>query len=259
MKSVLLSVFAIAALTGVQAASVDGNNTAVVVRRANTPSASGYQLICVPVKPFDVTGTQPDGEGTIALSELLPPATYTGFKVTLNPTGSSTTYFSDGTAWTAQGDNDAAAEAATGVTVKTGEVLWLFKGADAKDQVEANVAPLADETLAPIVFCGEENKDLATPTANGQLAAIGNALSETKTLADIFTGTYAKGAQISHIATLHDTDYTVYRYYGEGAKGGWKKFDKTGIHSLEGGLASVQLLPGEAVYYYLKEATPVTP
>ena len=57
------------------AAEVTGGNVAVVVQRASVPSASGYQLLCVPVKGLDITGSATSNT-ELTLDQVLPPETY---------------------------------------------------------------------------------------------------------------------------------------------------------------------------------------
>lgn len=237
-KNVLFSALAVVAAVSVHAAEVAGNNVAVVIRRDNVASASGHQLMCVPVKPFDITG---QGQGTITLDDILPPALYEGCSVTLNSgTQGAVTYTAGNGAWTQALTQDASSAASP--TLKTGEVLWLYNTND-----KATVEGAGGE---PVVFCGESNSANASIVANGQLQAIGNATSAECSLADLFGTTFQEGDQISRIAARGDANYTMYQYlfgnwYELGSAGGIKQVT----------LADIKIAPGEAMYYYLKSTT----
>lgn len=237
-KNVLFSALAVVAAVSVHAAEVAGNNVAVVIRRDNIASASGHQLMCVPVKPFDITG---QGQGTITLDDILPPALYEGCSVTLNSgTQGAVTYTAGNGAWTQALTQDASSVASP--TLKTGEVLWLYNTND-----KATVEGAGGE---PVVFCGESNSANAKIVANGQLQAIGNATSAECSLADLFGTTFQEGDQISRIAKRGDANYTMYQYI----YGSWYELGSTGgITSVN--LADVKIAPGEAMYYYLKSTT----
>lgn len=231
-KNVLFSALAVVAAVSVHAAEVAGNNVAVVIRRDNIASASGHQLMCVPVKPFDITG---QGQGTITLDDILPASLYEGCSVTLKSgTTDAITYTASSGAW-GQALQQAASANTSSPVLQTGEVLWLYKQNDQGD---------------PVVFCGESNNANAPIVANGQLQAIGNATSAECSLADLFGTTFQEGDQISRIAKRGDVNYTMYQYI----YGSWYELGSTGgITSVN--LADVKIAPGEAMYYYLKSTT----
>lgn len=236
MKSTLLSLFALVALAGVQAASVEGNNVALVIRRANVASASGHQLICVPVRPFDITG-QKATQGGIVLEDLLPAALYKSATVTRNSgTMSAVTYQSDGTSWKIENED------AGTVTLNPREVLWLFNPQD-KQELALNAASEGE----PVVFCGEENVEQAPITANGQMQSIGNATASEVSLATLLRArTFNEGDQVSRIAKRHHKNYTVYLY----SDGVWLTLHNDGGIDIAD-LNTIMIAPGEAVYYYL--------
>lgn len=255
MKGVLVSAFAIAVASCgyVQAqgtsASVSGNNTAVVIRRANVASSSGHHLICVPVRPFDITG---QGAGTLTLEDILPASLYTGAEVTVDSgTTSAKTYTVSEGKWVLkdpmQGTQDATE--ADAPVVSTKEVLWLWIPADKQITGRAVTATEGD----PIVFCGEENGEMDTVQTTDGLHSMGNATSSVKTLGEIFNGTFGQGTQISRIETRGDDEYTRYYYY---KSVGWKKFTADGVFDVD--LSQVEIQPGEAFYYYAKPGTSVT-
>lgn len=239
-KGMFFSVAVLLATMGLQAAEVAGNNVAVVIRRDNIASASGHQLMCVPVKPFDITG---QGQGTITLDDILPPALYERCSVTLNSgTQGAVTYTAGNGAWTQALTQDASSVASP--TLKTGEVLWLL---NPRDKVSVEGTDAAGE---PVVFCGESNGTNAEIVANGQLQSIGNATSQEVSLEALFGKTFQDGDQISRIAARGDANYTMYQYLF----GNWYELGSTGGIT-QVNLADIKIAPGEAMYYYLKSAS----
>lgn len=248
MKGVLVSAFAIAvaACGYVQAqgtsASVSGNNTAVVIRRANVASAGGYHLICVPVRPFDITGKKGD---TLPLEDVLPAALYVGSQVTI---GETMYEVKDGS-WQVAGP--VAEESDSPVLVKTKDVMWLHVPADEVTGGKASATMEGD----PIVFCGQENVEMDGVNTEDGLHSMGNATSTEKTLGEVFNGAYGVGTQISRIENRGDKEYTV--YYNFGGALGWQKLDPSqGMTSVD--LSKIAIQPGEAFFYYAKPsvATP---
>ena len=230
-KRMFFSVAVLLATMGLQAAEVAGNNVAVVIRRDNVASASGHQLMCVPVKPFDITG---QGKGTITLDDILPASLYDGCSVTLKSgTTDAITYTASSGAWGQAFQQTAPANASP--VLQTGEVLWLH---NKNDQGE------------PVVFCGESNDTNAEIVANGQLQSIGNATSQEVSLAALFGTTFQDGDQISRIAKYGDENYTMYQYLF----GNWYELGSTGGIT-QVNLADIKIAPGEAMYYYLKSAS----
>lgn len=73
MKRLLVAAFACLLGFGTAWAAVEGNNTAVVIRKAPVVSKTGYQFLCVPVRGFDITGRgQVEG---LPLNDVIPPTT----------------------------------------------------------------------------------------------------------------------------------------------------------------------------------------
>lgn len=238
-KNVLFSALAVVAAVSVHAAEVAGNNVAVVIRRDNIASASGHQLMCVPVKPFDITG---QGQGTITLDDILPASLYEGCSVTLKSgTTDAITYTASSGAW-GQALQQAASANTSSPVLQTGEVLWLYNTND-----KATVEGAGGE---PVVFCGESNSANAKIVANGQLQAIGNATSQEVSLEALFGKTFQDGDQISRIAARGDANYTMYQYLF----GNWYELGSTGGIT-QVNLADIKIAPGEAMYYYLKSAS----
>lgn len=242
MKSALLSMVALAALAGVQAAQVEGNNTAVVIRRDNVASASGHQLLCVPVKPFNITGVTAEGTGvSFKLSEIFPPAVYEGCQITLKSgTVGAKTYTVIEGAWKLS-DNPDVPEP----DVKAGEVLWLFNQAD-----KVSPASRAVAGNEPTVFCGEENEENGPIVMGGGMQSIGNATSKGITLEALFGTEFQENDQISRIAERGHKNYTTYQYI----KGKWYCLgNEGGIDDAD--LSQVTIAPGEAMYYHFTAGT----
>lgn len=72
MKKLLVAAFA--CMLGISAiAAVEGNNTAVVIRKKPVVSDNGYQYLCLPVCGFDITGQ--GGANALPLNDVIPPST----------------------------------------------------------------------------------------------------------------------------------------------------------------------------------------
>lgn len=253
MKFALLSMAAIGVLAGVQAASVDGNNTAVVIRRDNVAAASGHQLLCVPVAPFDITGASTE-EAEIPLSDLLPPALYDGCKVTLDSnTSSAKTYEVSNGAWGLVSNQNSSEGAPS---VKPGTVLWFYNPKDAVSTGTNTEAVTAATEGDPVIFCGQEKTTNAQPQATAGIASIGNATTAPVTLAALF-GQAADvtrngvtvgqaGDQMYRIEVRGDVNYTYYFHNGHA----WYKIAADG-QMAKANLADVEIASGEALYYHL--------
>jgi len=230
MKSTLLGMFAIAALFGVEkvcAASVDGNNTAVVIQKAAKAASTGWQLLCVPVDHFDIGA---DSETKITLAEVFPPSIYAnGSQVIVGTDGDVVASIVDGAWQYGSGDAAGGYELDRGTTV-----LFKAGGADPSQEV---------------VFCGQLNETVTPARAGkGSLLPVGNDTDTACSLANIFTGTGALGtanSQVFHIAAAGDSSYTVYRKRGDT----WYKY-VSGARPVPVTLESISLAPGEAVYFY---------
>lgn len=231
MKSTLLGMFAIAALFGVEkvcAASVDGNNTAVVIQKAAKAASTGWQLLCVPVDPFNIGA----GAGTITLAEVFPPSIYANGSQVIVGTNAEVTATIADNVWkygTGTGGDASEEKLNCGTTV-----LFKAGGVDPSQEV---------------VFCGQLNGTV-TPAGEGtgSLLPVGNNTNTEKTLAQIFTNTGALGtanSQVFHIAAAGDSSYTVYRKRGNA----WYKY-VSGARPVQVTLESISLAPGEAVYFY---------
>lgn len=241
-----------------QGTSVDGSNTAVVIRKSPVYSAdSNYQLLVVPVKAFDITASATDT--AVPLADMLPPASYLGYKVTplsADGTSGSVTYTASDTAWTASGDSAAKlapgtifwlqkpASTATGTTLSTGG----FGGFTSLATTTESTAASTND--APIVFCGEANEvTLSWASTQGVVVPMGNSNSAPIKLGDITSAPL--GAQIFRI-TSDSSDYDQYYYTKETKLGDpcWRRRVVTsGATTWED--ATEETIPAaEAFYYY---------
>ena len=262
------------------AAEVTGGNVAVVVQRASVPSASGYQLLCVPVKGLDITGATE--AKPLTLDQVLPPAAYgveptnagdisaTGqcrvtvfgretieAKITATTADGGSTYTY---AWTAEDGTTAKGS----TELACGTVLWFYNPADisltqaagggafsALPQT-ASVSPLAEgegSTNSQVTFCGQQNEDQTSiaPEGTAVLKKIGNETSEAIPLSQLFNDdTCLKGTQVFRIAKSGDANYTIYAK----KTSSWTKYHPQGGLTANCNMSNEMLQPGEAVYYY---------
>lgn len=197
-------VASVACVVGVCAfAAVEGNNTAVVVRKAAVVSDNGYQFLCVPVRGFDITG-QGQVE-SVALGDIIPASAYavgTELIVEGNIAASEVgdtgllangTYTcaagTNGNTWTQTGSD---ADVSTSL-VKNAARLWLnvavipvtpSNGGLAGLLAAKQAATTTDATYPETVFAGEgvptlaEGEYLLTSVTPGTMLACGNNTSE---------------------------------------------------------------------------------
>lgn len=253
-------------------AAVEGNNTAVVIRKTAIVSTEGWQYLTVPVRGFDITGLgKVDG---VPLQDVLPPSMYqanTQLMVEGNADANEAGYVPNGTynltdgAWNSgSGSIDAT------LLLKAAARVWLkVPVATANDDLfamagVASAATAADAATAPTetIFAGEQNtvKYLVSGKING-MTAFGNASSETvefpaQALATMYTSesTTTKlvqnpqpGDQLLRLGNNRKT-YIYYSYVPQvgSTPARWvtaTKFDGLGIEPNK-------IAPGEAFYYY---------
>lgn len=259
------------------AAEVTGGNVAVVVQRASVPSASGYQLLCVPVKGLDITGST--STAALTLDQVLPPDAYgvkptnaddisaTGqcrvtvfgaetveAKITATTTDGGSTYTY---AWTAEdgGTPKGPTELACGT------VLWFYNPADISLTQAAgggafaglaSASLLADDKSSKttqVTFCGQQNtkQSAIAPEGTAILKKIGNETSAAIPLSDLFNdNTCLKGTQVFRIAASGHANYTIYAK----KTSSWTKYHPNGGLTANFDMSTEMLQPGEAVYYY---------
>lgn len=252
------------------AAEVTGGNVAVVVQRASVPSASGYQLLCVPVKGLDITGSATSNT-ELTLDQVLPPETYgiadstaAQCRVTIftdpSITASIKATEAGGTytyAWKSVDGNDD-----LGTTpLACGTVLWFYNPSDVSTQQSSGsifapalvtLASAESETPASkVTFCGQQNEAPSAISTNGgkeTLQKIGNNTSAEIALSTLFTdANCAVGTQLFRIAAKGDANYTVYK---KRAADSWTMLKPAGGIQTNLSLDNVMLAPGEAIYYF---------
>lgn len=188
--------------------AVEGNNTAVVIQKAPVVSKTGFQLIGLPVRGFDITG---QGQSqTLPLADVLPPASYpagTTLQVVSNDVEGATAEEAQ-TLLVANGIYKVTAEGETakwsrdGVDTDFGtygvansSVLWLKTASDTlattnsfsfadilAGKAPAAPAPSATED-APIIFAGEKaEKDFLVGSDVSGMVAFTNSTSESVAL-----------------------------------------------------------------------------
>lgn len=268
MKKTLALMAGCALCVSAAMAAVQGNNTAVIVKKDVVETTTGYQFLCIPVRGFDITGK--GAVKGLSLDELLPPSTE-GFVVTQN--GTKGTYIivqgneaaggtladgeyviktQDGAAKWVNGSNDAA-----GGTVANGACVWLCtakNSAAATDAMNNLLAALgcaavpaaSTATAAPteVLFVGEKPESLAEgayliDSVKSGMKAYGNNTAEAVSIAQVAAP--RTGDQLMRIQA-GSNEYQVYFYRGT------KWFaEKTGPIT---DTSTVTIAPGEAFYYY---------
>lgn len=250
MKRLLVAAFACLLGFGTAWAAVEGNNTAVVIRKAPVVSKTGYQFVGLPVRGFDITG---QGKSqTLPLADVLPPASYpvgTTLQVVSNKVEEGATeeagqsqvlaigvYKVSGTGKTAKW-SQAGVETDFGTYgVANGSVLWLKTASDTPattnsfsladifaDKAPAAPAPSATED-APLIFAGEKaDKPFLVGSDVSGMVAFTNSTSEAVALLPPKEGTTATTGktQLVNKPQAHDqilrvvdgeNDYIYYEY-----------------------------------------------
>lgn len=135
-------------------AAVEGNNTAVVIRKAPVVSDNGYQYLCVPVRGFDITGQGLND--SVALGDIIPASAY-----------------EVGTELIVEGNVEASAVGDSGLLVngtyrvKAGTAPALYWGQDAS---ETDYGTALVKNAARLWL--KVHMEAATPAASGGLAAM---------------------------------------------------------------------------------------
>lgn len=254
MKATIASIACLLMAGFVAAASVEGNNTAVVIQKSVVMSATGWQFICVPVDGLSIAG---GNGGNVDIATFLPVTAYgAGTKVyVLNADGTrvkdSKGLIVPTFTLTATTENDPetkswkASEAplpdmvdGTTKALKPGAVLWVLLDAASRAS-----APSAS------VFCGQ-NRTRATQKRDGLedgMVAMKNDSSVALPLSGVISANGEKPKTGDEIRTLINgkNDYKIYYYVAEGDDTGW--WDYSGTDSND-----VKIMPGEAFYYRAK-------
>ncbi len=252
-------------------AAVEGNNTAVVVRKDAVTSSTGWQYLAVPVRGFDITG-QGRVKG-IALADVLPPALYvagTQLMVENNETGD--TYLKNAT-YTLGTVSESPAWVLDSADVGKKLIcanarIWVKNPSTNAINGALNAAmgiASAATTPTETIFAGEQNTvDYLVPSAApvGQVTAYGNSSSETVVIPSQGASASTTGTQLVQNPQPGDQllrignnrkSYIYYLYVGpyNGQDGYWlstvaeDKFESQGL-----GIKPYKIAPGEAFYYY---------
>lgn len=274
MKRLLVAALACLLGFGSAWAAVEGNNTAVVIRKAPVVSKTGYQFLCVPVRGFDITGRgQVKG---LPLNDVIPPTT-TGFAADTTTTTTLLVegnivgdgYVRDGAyklstvggtpRWVTQ-DGSATTDIGTGMVAHAAR-LWLNVSGPLTDQAQQDalqnalqaalakkglaLAPAATETASAseTIFAGEQVTTSGALITNlkAGVVAYGNSTSapiDIRTTA--FIETPIVGDQVIRVEQGKDA-YCYIQYFGDPL--GWLVI---GAQTTDEALT---IQPGEAFYY----------
>lgn len=224
------------------AASVTGNNHAVVVQKEIRASSTGWQFICVPVNAFDITGGT---GGSIDVTSLFPTSIYNeGAQISIlaedGTFGGKPNYtltMQDGALTWVQTEGAAA--------LKPGDILWLKNGGTTGAE-ESDVSTQSGDTAAAetqITYCGQARTRTAPARGtSGAMTPMKNDGAEAIGLSDIVEGGPQTGDQVL-VIKAGSANYLRYRR----TKTAWKAPDGTTITDTE-----KPILAGEAFYYYAK-------
>ena len=280
MKRLLVAAFACLLGFGSAWADVEGNNTAVVIRKAPVVSKTGYQFLCVPVRGFDITGLG-RVEG-LPLNDVIPPTTegFIANTTKLLVEGNEGNievdgYVEDGAytlanvkgslRWVTQSGGDTT-DIGTGMVAHAAR-LWLNVSGPLTDQAQQDAlqdalqAALAKAALAKkglalapaaatetasaseTIFAGEQvaaSGALITDPQDG-VKAYGNATSVPVDIrTTAFIASPTVGDQVLRIKE-GKKDYRVVKYYGTAA--GWRGMGFKAV------AADFMIQPGEAFYF----------
>lgn len=278
MKRLLVAAFACLLGFGTAWAAVEGNNTAVVIRKAPVVSDNGYQFLCVPVRGFDITG-QGKAKG-LPLNDVIPPTTegFTvgGVELVIEGNEEAEGYAANGTyeLATAGDTNVWQVKAGTAITVladdanliANGARIWLKtstpSGSSAEEaQMNAILASLGiavpsstavaaeTATVPDTIFAGEQvtlaegKKFLADATiVPGQMLACGN---NTSGPIDVRTGLIDNPQRYDQVLRVQEgSDEYCYLFYTGSV------WDVNGVNQDARVDATFTIQPGEAFYFY---------
>ncbi len=265
-------------------AAVEGNNTAVVIRKAPVVSDNGYQYLCVPVRGFDITGQELND--SVALGDIIPASAYevgTELIVEGNVEASAvgdSDLLVNGTYRVKAGTEPAlywgqdASETDYGTAlVKNAARLWLKVHMEAATPAASGglAAMLAAKRAATTtqatdypetIFAGEQNTvEYLVPEAVSGMTPCGNASSETvefpvKTLTTAYTSESAAtklvqnpqaGDQLLRLGNNRKT-YIYYVYVPQVGDTPARWVTATKFDTL--GIEPNRIAPGEAFFYY---------
>lgn len=240
MKATLAMIACLAMAGFLTAATVEGNNTAVVIQKDKVQASTGWQFLCVPVDGLAISGAKASG---VDISTFLPPDSCNPNTevYVLNAEGtkpSTHTFQLTNNRWTAGSGTSNMVESNT--VLKPGAILWVLDGNNVQVQPAAEGGESAPAT--PITFCGQIRTRTAQERPSGpkKMTAMRNDGTTAITLRDVIRDgdTPQNGDQILLIVNGRN-DYQRYYY----SNGNWWDGNTT----LSDNKA---IQPGEAFYYY---------
>lgn len=236
MKATLATLACLLTVGFLSAAAVEGNNTAVVIRKNVVESDTGFQFLCVPVNGLDIA----NGNGaTVKLSTLIPASTLTaGTKIS----------FVGGTL----GEQKKSATVSETAGVKSwsddydlpgGQIYWLSYQAPVTGYAArgGGVTTYAQTTgNDTVIFCGQDRARTPVTPETGVVTAMANDSSVPLALTDVV----ANPTNLDTILVIQagSSDYKQYNYYG----GTW--YGPNGV-----GANNDTIAPGEAFYYFKRK------
>ena len=236
MKATLAMIACLAMAGFLTAATVEGNNTAVVIQKDKVESKTGWQLLCVPVTPLKINGAA-STETKISIDSILPPESYpVDAQVYVGGVAFATLRSSDGVkAWVYSGP----AKSSSDLTLAPGQEFWLKKSSGNENQ-------MPDATI----FCGQEKTATARERpANGAMVLMKNDSDQPLKISEVM-GTNAKNLDEILRIKAGSLDYYSFTYFTPGTDQpnkslGW--YDAPNNYTLAN---NVEIAPGEAFYYY---------
>lgn len=225
------------------AASVEGNNTAVVIQKDKVESKTGWQLLCVPVEGLAINGSS---SGAVAISAILPPDSYdVGTSVWIDSNQAFTLTETDGNRAWDRGPSQSTDD------LTPGQIFWIKKpAADAgtgdsssasglSQSATAKLTAEAEAPSTPIIFCGQEHaRSTITRPEGGKTALCANDSSEPLKISTIAPNGMKKGDQIFRVQN-DKNNYQIYRRL----TAEWK-LGNTAVTDND------VIAPGESFYYY---------
>ena len=240
MKATLATLACLLTVGFLSAASVEGNNTAVVIRKEVVKSDTGFQFLCVPVDGLSIDGAP---TGKIKLSTLLPVATLPNGTYAMDLAGNKS-FARDG-AWTDDWDLDGG----TPFWVKYGEGESTEEEEEEDDELILSAVRTATP-IAPIVFCGQDRVRQAPnrETLTDGMNVVKNDSSVAITLNQ--AATYVGDIRPNDMILTIQEGSSEYKTY----------FCRNGVWKVKAGTRYITvndddkvIAPGEAFYYYKAE------
>lgn len=243
MKATLATLACLLTVGFLSAASVDGNNTAVVIRKNVVESDTGFQFLCVPVDGLDIANGTPK---TVKLSTLLPAATLTaGTKIIFvggtlgeNNTTATVNAVEGGDNVWSPGD----------IELSGGQIYWLSYQAPVVSQsarTRSTVTTYATTSADTVIFCGQDrgNPTKVTP-GTGVVTPMANDSSTAVALKNINVIVETTPGDLDTILVIKtgSSDYKQYNYFD----GTW--YGPNGVDASDDTIA-----PGEAFYYFKRK------